>query len=416
MKQSIYNRVVNLDNNNVAVYNTLTGALSVFEQDEYKHYFENDISKLTSDELECMKRNTFFVSDDTDELASVLFKRQKQILTPTIPTYRVLVTTACNARCSYCFEKGIEFVSMDKRVADAVIEFILKESQGCPKIKVQWFGGEPMLNLDIIGYITEGLNDRFDGDIMYSMITNGSLLTISNARELVRLGIKKIQITLDGDKAVYEERKSYVDKNITFETIWFNIGVALAEGLSVVVRVNYDKSTMTSATHLINSLGRCFSNNEKFSCYPFPIYGTYNSRSQLSTGKEQLLFFQKLLVKVGIIDANQLFRSSLGVKDGPCMAYSSKGFFISPTGELFKCSIDMKDNVGNVFDGVRYNKKFFEWCNLDLSEACRSCDLLPVCQGGCRAGALGKLPVTCMRDKDLVDDLIKLMIPSDIKG
>lgn len=412
MKRSIYNRTVNLDNDRIAVYNTLTGALCVFEQNEYKRYFINDINTLTLNEVESMERNTFFVSDDTDELSMVLSKREKQILNPTIPTYRILATTACNARCSYCFEQGIRFIAMDTCVADALVGFIVKEAHECSKIKVQWFGGEPLMNFNIIKYITEKLNDKFDGDITYSIITNGSLLTKAVAKELVKLGVRKAQITLDGDKTIYEERKNYVNKNITFESIISNITAALEEGLAIVIRLNYDKNTMVSVKHLIEKLGERFNHYKNFSCYPYPIYGTYNAVSQQCTNKEDLFDLHTQIVKAGIIDTNQLFRSSLGVKSGPCMAYSRKSFLISPQGELFKCSIDMKNNVGNVFEGVKQNKYFFEWSTLELNNTCLLCDLLPICQGGCRAGALEKLPITCMRDKELVDDIIKLMISS----
>lgn len=412
MKQSIYNRTVKLDGNLFAVYNTLTGALCIFEKDEYEHFFLNDIKNLNPDELKDMNEKTFFVSDDTDELSMVLAKRSYQISNPTIPTYRILVTTACNARCSYCFEKGINFMNMDMRVANAVIDFILRESVGVSNIKVQWFGGEPLLNLDIIKYITHTLNTRFKGDIVYSMISNGSLLTKTTIQELLELGVKKIQITLDGDKVVYEKRKNYVNKNITFETIINNISLALEKGLFIVVRLNYDKSTVNNIKQLIEYLGEKFKNYKNFSCYPYPIYGTYNGFSSQGTRKVELLELHNKIINAGIINIDKLFRSILAVKNGPCMAYSKKSFFISPCGDLFKCSIDMKNSVGNVFDGPVHNSNFFKWYNIDLNQKCRTCDLLPICQGGCRAGALGKLPVTCMRDKDIVDDIIKLLVAS----
>lgn len=412
MKRSIYNKVVNLDNNCTAVYNTLTGALCVFNQNEYTHYFTNDINNLAPDEIKYMEKLTFFVSDDINELSMVLSKRENRILKTTIPTYRILVTTVCNARCSYCFEQGINFITMDTYVADALVNFIVTESREYSKIKIQWFGGEPLINLNIIKYITEKLNKKFEGDVIYSIITNGSLLTKTVAKELVELGVKKAQITLDGDKIVYEETKNYIDKNITFESIISNITISLEEGLVIVVRLNYDKSNICSIKHLIQELGEKFHHYKNFSCYPYPIYGTYNTLSQKRTSKKELFDLHTQIVKAGIIDTEQLFRSALGVKSGPCMAYSRKSFFISPNGELFKCSMDMKNNVGNVFEGIKYNKYFFEWSTLELNSTCLLCNLLPICQGGCRAGALGKSPITCTRDKELVDDIIKLMVSS----
>ena len=152
-----------------------------------------------------MKEKTFFVSDDTDELSMVLLKREKQIMSSSVPTYRVLVTTACNAKCPYCFENGIKFLNMNTTVADALVDFILKEAEGYSKIKVQWFGGEPLMNLGIIEYITQKLNTRFNGDIVYSIITNGSLMTKNTVKKLLGLGVKRAQVTFDGDKSVYEE-------------------------------------------------------------------------------------------------------------------------------------------------------------------------------------------------------------------
>lgn len=410
MKRSIYNRNIKLDNNSVAIYNTLTGALCVFDQNEYEKYFVNDIHNLTLSEREDMEKKTFFVSKDSDELSMVLSKRQSQIMNPAIPIYRILVTTACNARCSYCFEEGIRFESMDIQTADALVSFILKESRDFSKIKIQWFGGEPLMNINIIKYITKKLDKDFQGDIIYSIITNGSLLTRNVARELVELGVKKAQITLDGDKKVYEESKKYINKNITFESIINNIASALEEGLAIVVRLNYDKNTMPSVKRLIEYIGTRFSHCKNFSCYPYPIYGTYNNLLKQCSNKSDLFDLHTQIIKAGIVDVDRLFRSALGTKIGPCMAYSKKSFFISPRGELFKCSIDMKNNVGNVFEGVVENNYFYKWCNLELTDTCLSCDLLPICQGGCRAGALGKLPITCMRDKDIVDDIIKMLI------
>ena len=410
MKRSIYNRTVNLGNGSVAVYNTLTGALCVFDKNEYTQFFVEDISLLSDSEKEDMKEKTFFVSDDTDELSMVLLKREKQIMSSSVPTYRVLVTTACNAKCPYCFENGIKFLNMNTTVADALVDFILKEAEGYSKIKVQWFGGEPIMNLGIIEYITQKLNTRFNGDIVYSIITNGSLMTKNTVKKLLGLGVKRAQVTFDGDKSVYEETKNYIDKNITFESILENVKNALEEGMAVVVRLNYDKNNLNSIKDLIGKLGEKFCSYKNFSCYPYPIYGTYNGPTEKSTDKDDLLLLHTEIIKSGIVDIERLFSSALGVKTGPCMACNRKSFIILPSGELFKCSVDMKNNVGTVFDSVEYNKYFFEWNTAGLNEKCLSCNLLPVCQGGCRAGALGKLPVTCMRDKEIVDDIIKLTV------
>lgn len=67
----------------------------------------------------------------------------------------------------------------------------------------------------------------------------------------------------------------------------------------------------------------------------------------------------------------------------------------------------MKNSVGNVKEGVVLNENFFEWCNIKIPKKCDECSYLPLCQGGCRAGHLGKCEVICFLQKEIVDNIIK---------
>ena len=71
-----------------------------------------------------------------------------------------------------------------------------------------------------------------------------------------------------------------------------------------------------------------------------------------------------------------------------CCATMINNFVISPSGDIYKCEHligDATDIVGNVFDGIIFNKAMCDWTKSILPEECKECSYLPLCQAGCRA-------------------------------
>jgi sulfatase maturation enzyme AslB (radical SAM superfamily) len=90
-----------------------------------------------------------------------------------ITCYTILTTTDCNARCFYCYEKGIRRLPMSRETADKTVAFI-KEHCGEKSVNISWFGGEPLFNSEVIDIIIGYLKEN---NIKYisTMVTNGYL-------------------------------------------------------------------------------------------------------------------------------------------------------------------------------------------------------------------------------------------------
>ena len=61
-------------------------------------------------------------------------------------------------------------------------------------------------------------------------------------------------------------------------------------------------------------------------------------------------------------------------------------FCVGINGELYKCEHDIgiqKHAVGNIRNGLTYNKYFLDFMDLPLPKKCLNCKILPVCMGGC---------------------------------
>lgn len=103
--------------------------------------------------------NGFIVKADVDELEILNFYRSDMIC----QERQILcnLPTACNARCFYCFEEGVNFIPCLWKQLVEVCKFIIGQNKHALKVLIQWFGGERLLNPDVITYITQTLDAEF---------------------------------------------------------------------------------------------------------------------------------------------------------------------------------------------------------------------------------------------------------------
>lgn len=94
------------------------------------------------------------------------------------------VTQQCNLRCEYCIYSGnYETRShsdsrMSLEVALKAIQFAIDHSSESKKICFSFYGGEPLLEFELIKKCVEYVKTHIQGrEYVFSMTTNGTLLT-----------------------------------------------------------------------------------------------------------------------------------------------------------------------------------------------------------------------------------------------
>jgi uncharacterized protein len=109
-------------------------------------------------------------------------------------TLLVVLSEKCNLNCSYC---GVDKWSKNRIDPDLYLtEFRkLREAHPDEKIKIDFFGGEPLLQMDLIQQILDGV--KHDNNIKLFMPTNGLLLTEETVKFLVDNKIE-VSISFDG--------------------------------------------------------------------------------------------------------------------------------------------------------------------------------------------------------------------------
>lgn len=145
------------------------------------------------------------------------------------------VSEDCNLHCKYCVADGGNFGRerklMTPEIALRGLKILLSHYK---KIKaIQFFGGEPLLNLPTIKTVVEYLSAQKDTDPnfslpMFNINTNGTILN----REIISL-IKKysivIVISLDGPEFIHDQWRKTRSGKRTFQKILKNINTLYQE-------------------------------------------------------------------------------------------------------------------------------------------------------------------------------------------
>jgi len=394
-KLSRYNFIKETERYGIVVYNTFTGAFITLSSEEYKKLKNFNNYDASDKDIKDWINLGLILKIEIDEKQIVESARFKNTFSKNGAIYRIFTTTSCNAKCFYCYEEGLELTTMEKEDSDIISTFIIKNSKDKKYIVLNWFGGEPLLNPDSITRITqkvtEGLRDS-NVKIISSIITNGSLFT----DELIDLAknswkINQIQISLDGIGEIHNKRKKYNNIEDPFNKTISIIEKLLANNLYVTLRLNYDKENFNNIEKLIYYIKKTFGVNKFLSCYAYPLFNNDNCSNENFVNKDQteryVNILENLLKDCGYLDYNYLPKR----KKNSCFATDPNSFVIDPKGNLYKCSMVMRDKsncLGNVNQDIELSDKIVKWCNPSLPLECNECVILPLCQGGCRASRI----------------------------
>lgn len=367
------------------IRNYLTGALVLLRPIELIS-FNIDTE---CDYIDFLIKNWFLVPDNYDEEAILKVMRERKTI-PITDTYldhpchfTILTTSTCNARCFYCYELKVKGKSaMTMETAEKVAKYII----GCaPKDKIvtlDWFGGEPLVNPDVIDLISIRVKSA-GFNVQGSMISNGYLFDdkmIERAKNVWNLG--GVQITLDGTEEVYNKTKNYIYKEGSpFQIVINNIHKLLDNNINVSIRMNCDKHNFDNLVELINFLSEEFKDQPRLSPYIWPVFeeGFTRTEEENIALYDALTKLDKLLKEKGYaVGHNNLG----GVKGVHCMVDNNDAVCIYPKGEIGICEHYLEDHFVSHIDNP--NEKNWDvikgWRNyLKDIDLCNSCPIRPGC-------------------------------------
>ncbi len=135
------------------------------------------------------------------------------------------VSERCNLSCDYCYlGAGSAGGLMSEDVALRALDVLFDESLGAPRLSVVFFGGEPLLHLDLMETVARRAADRAAAEgrgVSFHVTTNGTLLTPDVASRLAALNVA-VLVSVDGDRACHDAHRRFADGAGSYDTIASN--------------------------------------------------------------------------------------------------------------------------------------------------------------------------------------------------
>ena len=135
------------------------------------------------------------------------------------------VSHDCDLRCRYCFAGtgafGGQRLNMSAETARRAIDFLLENSPGRERVEVDFFGGEPLLNLPVVKETVaygEKQAAAKGKEIRFTLTTNGMLLDAETAAYL-NDNMFNLVLSLDGRPEVNDRMRLSLDGTSVYNII-----------------------------------------------------------------------------------------------------------------------------------------------------------------------------------------------------
>ena len=365
-------------------------------------YNGQDISDAY-DEVSSLEKQGLLFSEDSYSDAIAKWERK-----PVVKALCLHICHDCNLRCKYCFASTGSFgghrTMMDAETGKKAIDFLIEKSAGRRNLEVDFFGGEPLMNFDVVKQIVEyaRIREKEAGKNFRFTITTNALLLNEDNKSFINENMHNVVLSIDGRSETNDRMRPRVDGTGTYNSILPKIK-DMAESRNqdnYYVRGTFTRENLDFAEDVLHLADEGF---KQISVEPVVAAkdSGYDIREQdldkLFSEYERLAYED---VKRGREDKGfNFFHFMVDLQQGPCVIKRLGGcgsgheyLAVTPEGDLYPCHQfvgDEKFKMGNIHQG-EFNSSFqkhFQKSNVYTKKDCSECWAKFYCSGGCAANA-----------------------------
>ena len=298
----------------------------------------------------------------------------------------IWTTSECNLRCKYCYEKENKYPkknSIDKTILINYIKDRIIQTNFDEYIVIQFHGGEPLLNFEMIRDFVEIIESIKDKRIIkYGFTTNGTIWNEEIKSFLIKYKDSfngYISISIDGNKESHNLNRKFISGKETFDYVI----ETSKELLSIFPRLRV-RSTIShnTITNLYNNILFLILNGFKQIAISFDIFSSdWNEKSINIIEKE----YDKIL---HLLNTNLLYDVELSIIDEiiklkckKCICNISENIYID--GYIYPCTfvVGIKEYIiGDIYNGINKEKiNLLEKINLIDNTICKGCKNIEYC-------------------------------------
>lgn len=366
-------------------------------------YNETEISEAIDDVEELIAAGQLFTEDIYKDFVMDFKKR------PTVVKALCLhIAHDCNLACKYCFAEEGEYhgrrALMSYEVGKKALDFLVCNSGKRRNLEVDFFGGEPLMNWDVVKRLVEygrSIEKEYDKKFRFTLTTNGVLLN-DEVLEFINKEMSNVVLSIDGREQVHNKMRPFRNGKGSYDMIVpkFLKTAESRKQTNYYVRgtfTHYNLDFSKDVLHLAD-LGFKQISVEPVVASPKEDYAIREDDIP------QLLEEYDILAKE-MIDRHKrgqdfnFFHFMIDLEGGPCVAKRLSGcgsgteyLAVTPWGDFYPCHQFVGNEdflLGNVDDGIVNTgiRDEFKLCNVYAKEKCRNCFARFYCSGGCAANS-----------------------------
>ncbi len=368
-------------------------------------YSREQIEEAVGELEELKEAGLLYTEDEYEQVLEQVKNRA-----PVVKALCLHVAHDCNLKCKYCFAEEGEYHGkrslMSTEVGKKAIDFIIANSGNRRNLEVDFFGGEPLMNFEVVKEIVEygREQEKLHGKNFRFTITTIGVLLDDEKQKYINENMHNVVLSLDGRKEINDFMRPRAGGQGSYDLIVpkFQKLADSRNQTDYYVRGTFTHHNLDFSKdifHFADDLGF-----KQVSVEPVVADSTEDYAIQeedLETiYKEYEKIAEELYIrhKTGEKDFN-FFHFMVDLTGGPCVAKRLSGcgsgteyMAVSPEGDLYPCHQFVGQpefKLGTVFEGIKNNeiREEFANCNVYTKPDCKKCWAKFYCSGGCMANA-----------------------------
>ncbi|MGI5949868.1 thioether cross-link-forming SCIFF peptide maturase [Peptoniphilus sp.] len=407
-------------NDKYIVLDIASGSVHVVDEivykllDDYLNLDKSDIVEKYSKEFDREKVQDAYKEIDYLVNEGLLFSEDEHFKLPHYNPQNIVkamclhVAHDCNLRCKYCFASQGDFKGdrslMDYETGKKALDFLLKNSGNRRNLEVDFFGGEPLMNFDLVKKLVKyGREEekKYDKHFRFTITTNGMLLN-DEIEDFINENMDNVVLSIDGRKSINDEMRPTINDKGSYDVIVpkFKELISKRGDKDYFIRGTFTNENLDFSEDLKDFYDNGF---KKTSIEPVVTdeKEPYAIREEhLEKILDEYEKMSKDYIEIRKKDKDfSFFHFIIDLSQGPCIVKRTVGcgagseyVAVTPQGEIYPCHQFVGEKeflLGDVDRGIVNTdlRDTFKNSNVYTNEDCPTCWARYYCSGGCHANA-----------------------------
>ncbi len=362
-------------------------------------YNIDDIKAIYEELYNLFEMGQLFSSDDYEQFSDMMVKAPVKAMC-------LNIAHDCNLRCEYCFASkggyGGHRMLMPFEVGKKAIDFLIEHSGTRHNLELDFFGGEPLMNFDVVKQVVEyarSIEKQHNKNFRFTITTNGLLLT-DDKIEFINKEMSNVVLSLDGRKNINDKLRLTLNNKGSYDAIIpkYQKLVASRGDKDYYVRGTFTKHNLDFTKDVLHMRELGFTQLSIEPVVSDPMLDFSIKQEDLPRVFEEYERLANTIIECKKNKNNfNFFHFMIDLEQGPCAIKRLRGcgcgneyIAVTPEGDIYPCHQFVGNEnykMGNLNDGT-FNtdmKEMFAKSNVYTKSDCRNCWAKFYCSGGCNA-------------------------------